>query len=93
VAVDVTGTMGVDAFFASTGVKLQGSLYSSTAIELNAKAEGKTKATVSFNLPKEKGEVIIAKTKLYVLKGESYEEQAGLTGKVFQTLSLVMDKF
>lgn len=72
--------MGVDAFYASTGIKLKGSVYTSTAVEGHVKVEGKTKATVSFNLPKEKGEVIIAQTKLIVMNGEKEEEQAGITG-------------
>lgn len=80
VAIDIVGEMGVDAYFASTGVKLKASIYTSTDIQAHIKVEGKTKATLSFKSPMEKGEVILAQTKLIVMKGEEEEEQTGLTG-------------
>lgn len=80
VAVEITGEMGVDAFYASTGIKLKSSIYTSTAVEGQVKVEGKNKATVSFNLPKEKGEIITAQTKLIIMNGDKEEEQTGIIG-------------
>lgn len=89
VAVEITGEMGVDAFYASTGIKLKSSLYTSTAVEGQVKVEGKNKATVSFNLPKEKGEIITAQTKLIIMNGDKEEEQTGIIGPL-QTVSSVL---
>ncbi|KAL0271734.1 UNVERIFIED_CONTAM: hypothetical protein PYX00_008731 [Menopon gallinae] len=78
-AIDVTGQMSVDAYHASTGIKLKTSLYSSTAIEGQVKVNGAMSAKVSFKLPQEKVEIITAQSELVVMKGEKEEPQAGIT--------------
>lgn len=78
VAVDITGQMGVDAYYASTGIKLKTSLYSSTAVEGNIKINGTKFVKVSFNLPKEKAEIITAQSELIVMKGDIEEVQSGI---------------
>lgn len=71
--------MGVDAYYASTGIKLKTSLYSSTAVEGHIKINGTKFAQVSFNLPKEKAEIITAQSELIVMKGDKEEVQSGIT--------------
>lgn len=86
VSIDVTGQMGIDAYFASTGIKLKTSLHSSTAVDGYVKVEGTTFARVSFNLPKEKADIITAQTELIVIKGDQEEIQSGITGSYLFTL-------
>lgn len=79
-AVDVSGQMGIDAYYASTGIKLKTSLHSSTALDGHVKVEGMTFAKLSFNLPKEKADIITAKTDIIVMKNDKEEIQSGITG-------------
>ncbi|PNF37376.1 hypothetical protein B7P43_G17198, partial [Cryptotermes secundus] len=60
VAIDIVGTMGVDAYYASTGIKLRTNMYSSSAVEGQLKVRGTKLVSLNFNLPKDKIEIINA---------------------------------
>lgn len=60
VAIDVVGTMSLDAYHAATGIKLKTNLFSSAAIEGKAKMRGKQLLNVTFSLPNDKTEIIRA---------------------------------
>ncbi|KAK6645660.1 hypothetical protein RUM43_001940 [Polyplax serrata] len=79
VAIDVTGQMGIDAYYASTGTKLKTSLHSSTAVDGHIKVEGTNFAKVTFNLPREKADIIAVQTELIVMKNDNEEVQSGIT--------------
>lgn len=61
VAIDIVGTMGVDAYYASTGIKLRTNMYSSSAVEGQLKVRGTKLVSLNFNLPKDKIEIINAR--------------------------------
>lgn len=82
VAIDVTGQMGIDAYYASTGTKLKTSLHSSTAVDGHIKVEGTNFAKVTFNLPREKADIIAVQTELIVMKNDNEEVQSGITGEL-----------
>lgn len=56
-ALDVVGTMSVDAFVASTAIKLKTNMYTSSAIEGNVKIRGSDLVSVKFSFPREKTEI------------------------------------
>jgi hypothetical protein len=61
VAIDVVGTMGVDAYYASTGIKLRTNMYSSSSVDGQLKVRGTKLVSLNFNLPKDKIEIINAR--------------------------------
>lgn len=61
IAIDISGSMIVDAYYANTGIKLKTSLYTSSAIEGKAKIRGKKLVNVQFSLPKKTTEIFGAK--------------------------------
>lgn len=61
VAIDIVGTMGVDAYHASTGIKLRTNMYSSSAVEGQLKVRGTKLVSLNFNLPQDKIEIINAR--------------------------------
>lgn len=83
--------MGIDAYYASTGIKIKTSLHSSTAVDGHVKVEGTTFAKVSFNLPNEKADIITAQTELIVIKHDKEEIQSGITG-TFKQLFFFLKK-
>lgn len=60
-ALDITGSMAVDAYYAGTGIKLKTSLYTSSAVDGNLKIRGKKIVSVKFSLPKKTTEIFGAK--------------------------------
>lgn len=56
-AVDVVGTMSVDAYYASTAIKLKTNMYTSSAVEGSVKIRGSNLVSVKFSLPKGKTEI------------------------------------
>ncbi|PSN49824.1 hypothetical protein C0J52_08839 [Blattella germanica] len=79
VAIDVVATMGVDAYYASTGIKLRTNMHSSSAVEGQLKVRGAKLVSLNFNLPKEKIEIINARSELIVMHGDKEEYQSGNT--------------
>ncbi|GLH12109.1 Apolipophorins, partial [Gryllus bimaculatus] len=69
VAVNVVGTMGVDAYYSSAGIRLKTNLYTSSAVDAQLKVRGKRLVSLAFNLPKDKIEIITAESELLVLAG------------------------
>lgn len=61
VALDITGTMSVDAYYVSTGIKLKTSLYTSSAVDGSLKIRGKKLVNIEFSLPKKTTEIFGAK--------------------------------
>ncbi|XP_046746375.1 uncharacterized protein LOC124411334 [Diprion similis] len=57
VSVDITGTMVVDAFYKSAGIKLKSNLYSSGAVRGHLIVKGMQLVSLSLGLPNEKIEV------------------------------------
>lgn len=58
VSLDITGEMGVDAFFASTGIKLKANMLTDTAVKSDIKIKGSRLVSVRFSLPKKDNEII-----------------------------------
>lgn len=61
VALDVWGTMSVDAYYVSTGIKLKTNMYTSSAIEGKVKVRGKELVSISFDVPRDTTEIFGAK--------------------------------
>ncbi|XP_072402619.1 uncharacterized protein Apoltp isoform X1 [Diabrotica undecimpunctata] len=80
-SVDLTGEMSVDAFFASTGIKLKTNLYSDSAVKGEIKIKGAKLVSVKFSLPREKNEIFVASSELLVKQNEKEEPQKSLASK------------
>ncbi|KAF5300365.1 hypothetical protein FQR65_LT00986 [Abscondita terminalis] len=74
-AVDITGSMSVDAFYASSAIKLKTNVHTSTAIQGKVKVVGTELASVSFSIPNEKTAIFGAQSELIVVNGESETRQ------------------
>lgn len=61
ISVDITGEMAVDAFFASTGIKLKANMFTDTAIKSDIKIRGTRLVSARFSLPKKNNEIIHAR--------------------------------
>lgn len=85
-SVDVTGTMTVDAFYKSAGLKLKSSMYSVGAVEADLNIKSLKLARLSWKIPSHKMEVFSLTTDVLLVttNGAEYKEQpVGLlfTGK------------
>ncbi|KRT82860.1 hypothetical protein AMK59_3749 [Oryctes borbonicus] len=78
IALDIVGTMSVDAYYASTGIKLKTSLYTSSAVEASVTIRGAELIRVTFGVPKQTTEMLGAKSELIVMKGSLEELQSGI---------------
>uniref|UniRef100_A0A1Y1LL77 Vitellogenin domain-containing protein n=1 Tax=Photinus pyralis TaxID=7054 RepID=A0A1Y1LL77_PHOPY len=83
-AVDIVGTMSVDAFYASTAIKLKTNVYTSTAVEGNVKVRGTDVISATFSLPNEKSELFGAQSELIVVKGGVEHQQSGVEGSAVE---------
>lgn len=79
-AVDVIGTMSVDAYYASTGIKLKTNVYSSSDVEGELKIRGAKLVSFKFKLPQNKTEIFGAQSELIVMKGNEEQYQVDVTG-------------
>lgn len=57
VALDVVGTMSLDAYYGSTTIKLKTNMYTSSAVEGSLKIDGSQLVSLKFSLPREKTEI------------------------------------
>lgn len=57
VALDIVGTMSVDAYYAASAIKLKTNVYSSSAMEGNVTVRGTDLVSVQFSLPNENTEI------------------------------------
>lgn len=75
-SVNVVGSMAVDAFYTSAGVKLRSNVYSSSAVQLHLNAKGLRTVQMSLGLPNKKMEVFSVGTDILLTsgKGEKYKE-------------------
>ena len=76
-SVDVTGTMAVDAFYKSAGIKLKSSIYSVGAVEADLKIKGLKLARLSWKIPSDKMEVFSMTTDVLLVQsnGAEFKEQ------------------
>ncbi|XP_011501595.1 PREDICTED: uncharacterized protein LOC105365190 [Ceratosolen solmsi marchali] len=77
VSIDITGTMTVDAFYKSSGIKLKSSIYSIGAVEADLKIKGLKLAKLSWKIPSHKMEVFSLTTDILLVttNGAEYKEQ------------------
>lgn len=61
IALDIVGTMSVDAYYASSGIKLKTNVYTSSALEGNVKIRGNKLVSIKFSIPRETTEIFGAK--------------------------------
>lgn len=81
ISLDLTGVMSVDAFYATTGIKLKSSMYTSSAIEGNIKIRGFKLVNVEFSIPRQTSEIFGVKyVKLFALS----EKKNLLLNKILQ---------
>ncbi|XP_014226324.1 uncharacterized protein LOC106652091 isoform X2 [Trichogramma pretiosum] len=81
VSVDVTGSMKVDAFYKSAGLKLKNSVYSIGAVEADLKIKGLKLARLSWKIPNHKMEVFSLTTDIMLVTSngaETKEQPIGL---------------
>lgn len=76
VSVNVVGSMAVDAFYTSAGVKLRSNVFSSSAIQLHLNVKGLRTVQLSLGLPNKKMEVFSVGTDILLTsgRGEKYKE-------------------
>ncbi|XP_012252389.2 uncharacterized protein LOC105683963 [Athalia rosae] len=76
VSVDVTGTMTVDAFYKSAGIRLRSNLYSSGAVRGHLNVKGMHLISLNLGLPNQRIEIFSAMTDVLLLStnGANTEE-------------------
>lgn len=76
VSVNVVGSMSVEAFYTSAGVKLRSNVYSVGAVELHLVVKGLSMIQLGLGLPNKKMEVFAVGTDILLTsgKGEHYKE-------------------
>ncbi|KAL9926249.1 apolipoprotein lipid transfer particle isoform 1-T7 [Glossina fuscipes fuscipes] len=79
VSVDVIATLQADMFYAVSGIKIKGNLYSNSEIEANLKIRGKNLVSFSFDLPQETNEIFSARSELIVLAEDEEISQVGIS--------------
>jgi len=78
-AIEISSVMGLDAFFAQTGLKMVSTMHTSTEVDGLIKLDESSAITAKFNMPKDKIEILSVKTQFFIVhKGED-REQAMLT--------------
>ncbi|KAK4871887.1 hypothetical protein RN001_016011 [Aquatica leii] len=77
-AVDIVGSMSVDAFYAATAIKLKTNLHTSTAVEGKVKIRGTDLISVSFSIPNEKTSIFGALSELIVVSRGVEDLQKGV---------------
>lgn len=78
ISLDVVTTMQSDYFYGSIGVRVKNNLYSSSSVETNFTVDGKNFISLQFGLPKDRNQIISAKSELFVLQYKSEIKQAGI---------------
>nr|XP_022900792.1 uncharacterized protein LOC111413892 [Onthophagus taurus] len=78
VALDIVGSMSVDAYYLDTGIKVKSSLYTASTVEANVAVRSTKHIKVSFGMPKQSADIIGAKSELIVMKGGAEEKQSGI---------------
>jgi hypothetical protein len=73
VSVDVVGTMVVDAFYKSAGLKLRSNVYSSGYVQLHLNLNGTRLARVSLGLPNRNTEVLSLLSDVALIRGNGAE--------------------
>ncbi|EZA49996.1 Apolipophorins [Ooceraea biroi] len=73
VSVDVVGTMVVDAFYKSAGLKLRSNVYSSGSVQLHLNLNGTRLARVSLGLPNRNIEVVSLLSDVALIRGNGAE--------------------
>lgn len=72
-SVDVVGSMTVDAFYKSAGIKLRSNLYSSGAVQIHLDVNGLQSVRLSLGLPNKKIEVFSIGTDILLTTGKGSE--------------------
>lgn len=57
ISLDLTGVMAVDAFYATSAIKVKSSMYTSSAIDANVKIRGFKLVSVKFGIPRKTSEI------------------------------------
>ncbi|KAL2717243.1 hypothetical protein V1478_012943 [Vespula squamosa] len=81
VSVDIVGTMMVDAFYKSAGIKLRTNMYSSGAVQIRFNVEGVRLVQLNLGLPNHKMEIFSIITHVFLLEmngAETEETQLGV---------------
>ncbi|XP_076620317.1 apolipoprotein lipid transfer particle [Colletes latitarsis] len=73
VSVDVVGSMTVDAFYKSAGIKLRSNVYTSGAVQVHLSVKGLRSIRLSLGLPNKKMEVFSIGTDVLLMKGNGAE--------------------
>lgn len=73
ISVDTVGTMTVDAFYKSAGLRLRTNLYSSGALQIHMNLNGTRLVRVSLGLPNRKIELLSLLSDVVLIKGNGAE--------------------
>ncbi|XP_034937258.1 uncharacterized protein Apoltp [Chelonus insularis] len=73
VSLDITGQMSVDAFHKSASVKIQGNVYSSSAVRLHLDVQGIRLVKLNLEVPNRKLEVLTVRTDILHVHGNGAE--------------------
>ncbi|KAK2581438.1 hypothetical protein KPH14_005113 [Odynerus spinipes] len=81
VSIDIVGSMVVDAFYKSAGIKLRSSMYSSGSVQVHFNVKGPRLVQLNLGLPNNKIEIFSIITHVFLVEtngAESDETQLGL---------------
>ncbi|XP_012938713.2 uncharacterized protein LOC101848113 [Aplysia californica] len=75
-AVEITGTMSVDAMVTRTGLRMRNTLHTSTALKGRVQLERGQRLNVELDTPEDKMEIFSARSKFFILHNDMEQEQA-----------------
>jgi len=78
-AVEVSSVMSMDAFMASTGLKMVSTLHSSTQLDTQVQLQDYQVLSAKFNMPRDKLEIIDVQNKFFIVHGDAEREQQMIT--------------
>ncbi|GFS05085.1 apolipophorin long isoform [Elysia marginata] len=78
-ALEISGTMSVDAYFTKTGLRMRNTLHTSTSLKGRIQLERGELFTVEFDSPREKMEIFDASSKFFILHNNVEQEQKMIT--------------
>ncbi|CAH0561935.1 unnamed protein product [Brassicogethes aeneus] len=78
VSLDISGEMSVNAFYASTGIKLKTNVYTASSVQTHAKIRGSQLVSIKTTLPRQNTELIGVRSELIVKQNDVDVPQSGL---------------
>ncbi|GFS10552.1 microsomal triglyceride transfer protein large subunit [Elysia marginata] len=78
-AMEITGTMAVDAFVTKTGLRMRNTMHTSTSLKGRIQMERGQQLSIELDTPRDKMEIFDARSKFFILHNNVEQEQKMIT--------------